>query len=135
MSPQSAIDLLSEANRVNFVEFLVPCQLSEYRIFGRSLTADARLFEIEVALDTTHHLRADRPLVSQGHDGLPFRRKQLAAPIPPGCGALRVFLGDAAGFEAGRVAPDAILVYLTHLLLAAQRNPLVVGAQFLHLAE
>src|SRR5918993_4534184 len=72
--------------------------------------ADARLLEVEVALDAAHDLGADLTPVAQGEDGVPLRSYQRPAPVSPGGGALRVLLGSAASLDAGLVAPDAALV-------------------------
>src|SRR3712207_4524542 len=94
---------------------------------GCSSTTYARLLKTEIPLDAAHLPRVDPALVAQGHEGLSFRREQLAPPVAPGRGALRVLLGRAAGLEARLVAPDALLVVLAYLLLGVRRDPLVVA--------
>src|SRR5215217_8351895 len=84
---------------------------------GGRLTPEARLLEIKVPLDATHHYRADLAFIAQGQDGFPLGREQFAPPVAPGRRAIRIFLGGAASFETRSVALDVPLVVLTHPLL------------------
>src|SRR3712207_7665159 len=69
--------------------------------------ADPGLLEVEVALDAAHDLGVDLPAVAQREYGLTLGPDQLAPPVAPGGGALRVLLGGAARLDACLVAPDA----------------------------
>src|SRR5829696_1408812 len=93
----------------------------------RPSAADPRLLEVEVALDAAHDLGADVAPIAQREDGLPLGPDQVAPPVPPGRGALRVLFGSAARLDAGLVAPDASFVVVAHLLPGALWDPLVVA--------
>src|SRR5215213_11956810 len=82
------------------------------------LASEARLLEIEVPLDATHHYRADLAFIAQGQNHFPLGREQLPPPLAPGRGAIRIFLCGAASFETRSVALDVPLVVLAHALLA-----------------
>jgi hypothetical protein len=82
------------------------------------LSPEARLLNIKVPLDATHHYRADLAFIAQGQNHFPLGREQLAPPVAPGRGAIRVFLGRAASFETRSVALDVPLLVLAHPLLA-----------------
>src|SRR5215207_2150507 len=91
----------------------------------RPSAADPRLLEVEV--DAAHDLGADVAPIAQREDGLPLGPDQVAPPVPPGRGALRVLFGSAARLDAGLVAPDASFVVVAHLLPGALWDPLVVA--------
>src|SRR5215213_4731364 len=93
----------------------------------RASAADPGLLEVEVALDAAHDLGADVAPIAQREDGLPLGPNQVAPPVPPGRGALRVLFGGAARLDAGLVAPDASFVVVAHLLLGTLWDPLVVA--------
>src|SRR3712207_3302211 len=86
---------------------------------GCPSAADPGLLEVKVALDAAHDLGADLPAVAQREYGLTLGPDQLAPPVAPGGGALRVLLGGAARLDACLVAPDAPLVVVAHLLPGA----------------
>src|SRR5215210_7182275 len=88
------------------------------------LASEARLLQIKVPLDATHHYRADFAFIAQGQEGFPLGREQLPPPVAPGRGAIRIFLGGAAGFETRSVALDVSLIVFTHpLLLSGETRP------------
>src|SRR5215217_4822493 len=81
------------------------------------LSPEARLLQIKVPLDAAHHFRADLAFIAQGQEGFPLGREQLAPPVAPVPGALRILLSRATSFETRRVALEVLLVVLTHPLL------------------